>query len=338
MQSLAPLRRARTGRGSHRTVLDGMKATDIPPHARLRAERRLRVRAPAKLNLTLRVLGRRGDGYHDLESLIVPIDLCDELTVETCPGSGWRLLCDDPEVPTDESNLITRAARELVRSIRRRGGPLDSLDGVRVTLVKRIPVGSGLGGGSSDAAATLLALSELLSLGRSQSDLGVCGARVGSDVSFFVHGAPAIVRGRGEQVQPVQVQWPGWFLLICPPLNCQTARVYSHWQPNRQNTDRPIYPFPPDRPLGAEELAQGLFNDLEEPAFCAYPQLSQWHRELQDICPLPLRLTGSGSAFYCPQDNREDAVQLADTVHERFGFAIFVMRLMTDQSTQGVAS
>ena len=140
------------------------------------------------------------------------------------------------------------------------------------------------------------------------------------------------------QVQPVRVRWPGWFLLICPPLSCQTARVYSCWQPNRENTARAVDPFPPDRQVRAKELAERLFNDLEEPAFRAYPQLGQWHRDLQEVCPVRLRLTGSGSTFYCPQDNRQAAGQLADTVHARFGFATFVTQLMTDDNPQGAAS
>jgi 4-diphosphocytidyl-2-C-methyl-D-erythritol kinase len=313
-----------------------MKATDISSHARPRAKRTLRVRAPAKLNLTLRVLGRRDDGFHELESFMAAVDLCDQLELSCGTDSPWRLTCDDPQVPSDEANLATRAARQLFDESDR---PSDrQLHGLHLAIEKRIPVGAGLGGGSSDAASTLAGLNRLLRRDLPIRELAARGARVGSDVPFFLHGSAGIVRGRGERVETLSVQWPGRFLLMCPPLACETARVYSCWQSNRDHQDRPIHPFVGDRPLRAAQLADRLFNDLEEPAFRAYPDLADWHRQLEEVCPVPVRLSGSGSTFYCPADSEQAAKELADSVSKRLGFATFVTRLLSDNNTEGAAS
>ena len=316
----------------------GMMATKTPSHGPPQSEQALTVRAPAKLNLTLRVLGRREDGYHELESLIVAVDLYDELTVERRSGAAWRLLCEHPGVPADQDNLVLRAARELARDAapqRASGGDIGGLD---ITLTKRIPPGAGLGGGSSDAAAALVAINELYRLGLSGPELAACAGRIGSDVPFFLHQPAAVVRGRGEQVETVSALWPGYFLLICPPLNCATRRVYARWKPNSNQTDRPIHPLAGSARLTAAQLAERLFNDLEAPAFSAYPQLAQWHRQVQEVCPHPVRLTGSGSGLFCPLDTREAGENLAATIEHRLGFTTFSAQLLPDGNTRGAAT
>ncbi|MFH1609315.1 MAG: 4-(cytidine 5'-diphospho)-2-C-methyl-D-erythritol kinase, partial [Candidatus Bipolaricaulota bacterium] len=175
----------------------------------------MEVLAYAKLNLVLRVVGRRADGYHELESVVTAVDLADEITL-TVGGQGVTL--DAPaELGPPERNLALRAARALLT----RDEP-----GVRITLRKRIPVGAGLGGGSSDAAAVLVGLNKLLGLGRSVTELQVVGAGIGADVPFFLGGSPAWIEGIGDRVTPVEVPLPEAFLILVPSFRCPTPDVY----------------------------------------------------------------------------------------------------------------
>src|SRR5579885_1660078 len=177
------------------------------------------IRAYAKINLTLDVLGRRADGYHELVTVMQEIDLYDTLCLTTADDGKVQLLCSVPELNNTE-NLVVRAA-ELVR--RQRG--LEQ--GVRIELLKRIPVAAGLGGGSSDAAAVLLALQRQLPL--SPTDLLDLAAALGSDVPFFLTGGLALCEGRGERVQPLDAQLPPsmrWLLLLKPAISISTAAVF----------------------------------------------------------------------------------------------------------------
>src|SRR5215470_326371 len=151
------------------------------------------VLAPAKVNLTLQVIGRRVDGYHELVSWVAPLDLCDELIIDASAGEGVALSCDSPGLESGRSNLVVRAAEALARE----AGVEPRL---RIQLRKRIPIAAGLGGGSSDAAATIVALNRLWRLGWSRDRLAEIGAEIGSDVALFVIGMPCVIRGRGERV------------------------------------------------------------------------------------------------------------------------------------------
>src|SRR5437016_10219566 len=168
-------------------------------------ERVIRRPAHAKLNVFLRVLGRRADGYHEIESLIVPVSLADDVTVRLDPELRLSVrgeLADS--VPLDEDNLVVRAARVLAAT-----GGVDA--GADIELEKRIPVAAGLGGGSADAAAALLALNELWGCGLEAGELLACGAKVGSDVPALLAGRPVLARGRGEGVEPAEAA-PGWWV------------------------------------------------------------------------------------------------------------------------------
>ena len=169
--------------------------------------------APAKINLSLRVLGRRMDGFHEIETLMVPITLADE--IEVVPSGGIpgdiELSCSDPTLPVGEGNLAFRAAQHLQAQI---GAPTRA---VRIILDKRIPHGAGLGGGSSDAATVLLALNELWSAGLDTMQLAGLAAELGSDVPFFIYRSAALCRGRGERVEPISFGEPLPLLLLKPP-------------------------------------------------------------------------------------------------------------------------
>jgi 4-diphosphocytidyl-2-C-methyl-D-erythritol kinase len=174
--------------------------------------------APAKINRELRVGGRRPDGYHEIRSRIVSIDLAD--SIEVAPGRGLELACAGLEVPPGESNLVVRAARALADRV---GRPADA----RIRLTKRVPVGAGLGGGSSDAARTLVLLSRLWDSELAEEDLESVAASIGSDVPFFLVGGEADVAGRGEIVTPLPDSPAVELLLLVPPFPLSTAEVYS---------------------------------------------------------------------------------------------------------------
>ena len=165
----------------------------------------LTVRSPAKINWHLRIIGRREDGFHELESLVSTVTLFDRLTFTDSCDPGVALICDRADVPADERNLIVQAGTLLAES-----GSTDR--GATCELAKQIPVGGGLGGGSSNAAATLIALNQLWNLNRPIEELKPLAAQLGSDVSLFLPGGSAVIRGRGEHVTPINLPWHGWIV------------------------------------------------------------------------------------------------------------------------------
>ena len=151
--------------------------------------------SPCKVNLLLNILGRRADGFHELETVMQPVDLCDRLTFERC-GGAVELSCSDATLPVDSRNLVHRAATGFLQAAK-------ISDGVRIHLEKKIPLAAGLGGGSGNAATTLLALNELFGQPLSAAKLNELAAALGSDVPFFLQGKPALATGRGEKIQPL---------------------------------------------------------------------------------------------------------------------------------------
>ncbi len=238
----------------------------------------LTVLAYAKLNLVLRVVGRREDGYHLLRSLVCAVDLADELELSLRPR-GIELLAPD-ELGPPERNLAHRAARALLGD----GDP-----GVRIVLRKRIPVGAGLGGGSSDAAAVLAGLNALLALGRTPEELRALGASLGADVPFFLGPSPAWVEGIGERVSPAAVKLPGAFLILVPPFGCPTPAVYRT--------------FDALGPHAAPEFE----NDLWPAAVGLFPELRTYRELLAGVAPGRVGMTGSGSGLFAAFPSREEA-------------------------------
>lgn len=280
---------------------------------------RLTLRAPAKLNLTLAVKGRRADGYHDLESWVVLIDRYDELSFE--PSAHFCLdVENNPSVPTDERNLIHQAA---VRLAERSG--IEPRAHVR--LFKRIPAGAGLGGGSSDAAACLVGLNQLWSLRCGVEELSEIGLHVGSDVPLFIHGGQVIMRGRGEVLQPLDNTLTGWVVLICPKLQVATGEVYAaydHAARDRCET----------RPWELAELScrsvmPQLFNDLERAAFAVEPEVQQLHARLDGLHDQRVRMTGSGSAMFTLFDQAQDARHWASLAADAVPVAVHVHKILS---------
>jgi 4-diphosphocytidyl-2-C-methyl-D-erythritol kinase len=264
--------------------------------------KRVRARCPAKLNLFLEVLGRRPDGYHDLSTVMVPIDLYD--TLEVTEAKRFALEVDGPPLPG--TNTVEKAYRAVAE---RRGIP-----GVRARLVKRIPAGSGMGGGSSDAAAMIEALDALFDLGLDRHEVA---ASIGSDVNFFLERGPALCTGRGEKVAPlasrarvhVVVAWPGFPLA--------TADVYRRVREFLTESPRDVIDFLNKFDRGEPgALGRVLFNRLESAAFDLHPGLGRARRALARLPFAGARMTGSGSALYGLCATRAEAERLARRVRE----------------------
>jgi len=265
--------------------------------------------APAKLNLTLRVLGRRPDGFHDLESLVVRLAWGDEVSVRRAPAGQLTLDVDDPATPADDTNLVVRAGRALAEHA-------GIAAGAHIILRKRIPPGTGLGGASSDAATTLRLLNRLWKLGLGTEELVRLGTRLGSDVPLFFHRPVCVLRGRGELVEDLDLRLSGHVLLVLPPVACSTPAVYAEW-------DRlDAHPHRPDlcavtAALGRpDELMALCFNDLEPAAYRVAPALAELASRISEATGLAVRMTGSGAAFFRVFSTHAAAMRFAQGVAE----------------------
>lgn len=280
----------------------------------------VQVRAPAKINLSLRIVRPREDGFHEIETSIAPISLSDELRIER--GDQLEFQCDDQSLPRDANNLVVRAARLFSE---RTGIRADA----RIVLRKHIPHGAGLGGGSSDAAATLVALNELFEAPLSPDELARIAAQIGSDVPFFIGTSAAVCRGRGEIVTPAPAPWLR-LLLAKPEFGVATADAYARWQTSRA---LPHVDYAP------QHFDDGTFvNDLERPVFEKYPflaRLKSWLREQPEIGAA--LLSGSGSTVFGALRADADADALARRVRAELDPKLWTCAAETLQSLEGDA-
>ena len=261
--------------------------------------------APAKINLSLRVLGRRAEGFHDLESLMCPVSVFDTLDVTRRAAGGLEFVCDDATLSAGDDNLVVRAARLFC-------GACGVEPRVRIALTKRIPHGAGLGGGSSDAATTLLALDRLFETQLSRDALAALAAELGSDVPFFIYESAAVIRGRGERVEPFAFPHALPLLLIKPPFGVPTPWAYSRWKDACEI---------PGGPYVAQTFPWGeLVNDLERPVFEKYIFLADLKRWLlaQPEAAGAL-MSGSGATVFALLRAKEDALPLGERVAQEFG-------------------
>lgn len=238
----------------------------------------LTVAAPAKLNLFLHVTGRRADGYHLLETAMVPLDLCDTVTVALREDGLVRRAGGWDGVP-EEADLALRAARALRAAT---GCPF----GADVAVAKRIPVGGGLGGGSSDAASVLLALDRLWSLGLARTRLAEIGLALGADVPFFLHGGPALAGGVGEVLRALTVP-PAWAAIVVPPVAVSTAAIFAAPELTRNAASAKMNVF-------SEGYGR---NDLEPVASARHPEIGAALSALRERDPRA-RMSGSGSSVF----------------------------------------
>ena len=260
-------------------------------------DRILKTKTPAKLNLRLKVTGRRPDGYHELVSLMVPVDVCDKLEFQVTDGK-LELVWEGLHVSADENNLVLRATRSFFARSGLQGGVV-----ARVT--KDIPVAAGMGGGSSDAAATLLSLNHLWSEPLSVETLRALALQLGADVPFFLDPKPSIARGVGEILEPVE-RWPEfWYLIVTPRLQVSTAWVYENLRLGLTSDE---YVRIKDQ-LGKESLvlSQFLENDLESVTSVKYPILDRIKKTLLDVGAEGALMTGSGPSVFGVFGSRKEA-------------------------------
>src|ERR1700742_1550058 len=279
---------------------------------------RLEKKSPCKVNLILNILGKRPDGFHELETVMQPVNLFDELSFER-GGNGIQLTCDEPGLPVDSKNLVYRAAEAFLK--------LQNLSaGVRIHLTKRIPMAAGLGGGSGNAATTLLGMNELFGAPLNIAALESIAATLGSDIPFFLHDQPALATGRGEKEQPLDTFAAlrgKAFLLIHPGFGISTPWSY-------QNLAR----FPEalnGRPGRAQKLITWLqagdlkaadaefYNSLEAPAFDKFPVLGLYKEFLKVNGALFSLMSGSGSTTFAIAENLTAAQTLETKFKAQFG-------------------
>ncbi|HST29213.1 MAG TPA: 4-(cytidine 5'-diphospho)-2-C-methyl-D-erythritol kinase [Chthoniobacterales bacterium] len=257
--------------------------------------------APAKINLSLRVLGKRADGFHEIETLISPISLYDKIDIEK--QNRWiDLSCNDPTLSTGADNLVVRSAKLFFEHAKIKSG-------VSIKLEKHIPHGAGLGGGSSDAAATLRGLNQLFETKLSGKDLAKLAAAIGSDVSFFLSDSAAVCKGRGEIVEPMKLSRKFSILLLKPAFGVASGWAYSRWQNSkelpgisyaRQNFDD-----------------QNLVNDLERPVFEKFvflAQLKTWLLKQPEVGAA--LMSGSGSTVFAVMRPKADVAALSKRAKE----------------------
>jgi 4-diphosphocytidyl-2-C-methyl-D-erythritol kinase len=274
--------------------------------------------SPCKVNLLLNILGTRPDGFHELETIMHPVGFSDRLTFER-GGGAVKLSCSDATLPVDAKNLVHRAATAFL-------GAAKISDGVRIRLEKKIPLAAGLGGGSGDAATTLLALNELFGQPLAAPALAALAATLGSDVPFFLQNRPALATGRGEKIEPLDsfsALRGKAFLLIHPGFGISTPWAY-----------RNLARFPDalnGRPGRAQKLASILqtadlktaarefYNSLEAPAFDKFPVLALYQEFLRAHGALAMLMSGSGSTTFAIVENVAAGEALVEIFKGKFG-------------------
>jgi len=272
--------------------------------------------APAKINLSLEIKGRRADGFHEIETLMTPISLADRLTIETIANEGAvDFSCDDPSLPAGEDNLVVRAVK-LFREATKTG------TGIKIVLEKKIPHGGGLGGGSSDAASTLLGLNELFGAGISDGDLISLAAQLGSDVPFFMARSAAICRGRGEMVSPTSLAGRFNLLLLKPDFGVPTSWAYGKWKESQR---LPRIDYSPQEFDGVR-----FVNDLERPVFEKFVLLAHMKTWLRLQAEVGAALmSGSGSTVFAILRDPKKAAPLSERIRAEIDPTIWLFACET---------
>ena len=282
----------------------------------------IRVRCPAKINLGLWILGRRDDGYHEVDTILQTVGLEDEITLEPAP-KGFSLETRGIPIPANGPNLVERAWDLIAERAAAANAP-----GIRARLTKRIPIGAGLGGGSSDAAGFLAGANHLLGLGLSKAELKSLGAALGSDVPFFFEGGTARATGRGEQVRQLCPIDPFWAVLVSPPIAISTTWAYG----------RARFCLTPSR-LGANVLASAIgsrewgavadamHNVFEDVVLPEFPSLAELKRAIIGCGAMRALLSGSGSTLYGVVRSFDEAMRAAKGIAGR-GAEVRVVRTL----------
>ncbi|MEG0471190.1 MAG: 4-(cytidine 5'-diphospho)-2-C-methyl-D-erythritol kinase [Solibacillus sp.] len=284
----------------------------------------LYVKAPAKINLTLDVLYKRPDNYHEVEMIMTTVDLADRIGLETRKDGQIKIVSADRFVPDDNRNFAYQAA-ELLKNT------YGLSEGVTITIEKQIPIAAGLAGGSSDAAATLRGLNELWNLNLSLDELAEHGAKIGSDVSFCVYGGTALATGRGEKIKELPVPPTCWVILAKPKIGVSTADIYGGLKvdqiehPNTAQMMKAIENN--DYPL----LCASLGNVLESVTFNLYPEVVTIKEQMQRFGADAVLMSGSGPTVFGLVDNEARVSRIYNGLR---GFCeeVYVVRMLGDRN------
>jgi len=295
--------------------------TDAPQFEK--TEDGLLVRAPAKLNLSLLVAGKRPDGFHELETVMAKIDWYDEILIQPGDKKGIELICNGREwAPAGEDNLVCQAARRVLAE----SGQVADL---RLTLTKNVPAGTGLGAASSDAATTLLGLDRYLNLGLSHAVLAEIAAALGSDVAFFLGGPLAFCRGKGEKIVGLTPDFGFTALLFLPAVSVSTKTIYNnyiHDPVGYEQYSRRLHAYLEKNRI--DFIAEMCANMLETTCFHLFEQLGELKRTIESLGVRPVCLSGSGSAMFCILDDHdiERLIPARDELTEKTGCRSVVVR------------
>lgn len=261
------------------------------------------LKAPAKINLFLEVLKKRPDGYHEIETILQEIDLADNLTLKETSSPEIIIQCPNPHIPTDSRNLAYKAAFLLKKYIR------EKKRGVIISIAKNIPIAAGLGGGSSDAAATLKSLNRLWKLNLDTRTLSNLAQEIGMDVPFFIQGGLGLGRGRGEKVSPLKPLPETWFILTIPPLKVSTAWVYSHLiisSLTRKIKENKMI-LKAIQSGDIVEVGRQLFNRLEEVTMKRHRELAYLKESILSTGAKGALMSGSGPVVFGLFSSRREA-------------------------------
>ncbi len=284
----------------------------------------LHLNAYAKINLTLDVLGDRPDGYHNIETVLHTVELHDSITLRE-NGEGIAVRCESPDVPADTRNIVHKAAALLKETFR-------VPRGVEVELTKCIPIASGLGGGSSDAAVTLLGLAQMWKLRLGERQLMDLAAQIGSDVPFFLAGGAALATGRGERIRLLRPLPTTWVVLARPPLQVSTEWAYgelNHETPRRRPDTRAVV-----RALDAEdpaEVGRLLCNVFEDVVETHHPAVRALRERIAARHPLGVSMSGTGPVLFALAAKESDARTLGEALAAEDGCEVFVTRTFAEE-------
>ena len=293
----------------------------------------LTVFSPAKINVYLRILGKRPDGYHDLETVMLPLDFGDEIILQLQP-KVITLDCDDPRLPTDDSNLAISAARLFAKRCGEQRG-------AKILLRKRTPLAAGLGGGSSNAAAVLKGLNELWGADLSERTLHELAAGMGSDINFFLTSGAALCHGRGEHVEAIPCKLSAAILLVNPGFGISTKWAYESWAKAASTlTAKPTEVSLLLRALAEDDLARVstlLFNSLEAPSVTKFPVLRLLKSAMHAGGATGALMSGSGATVFGLFADAGQAKRSAEKIREQFGPSMWTHIAHVSQSCLGLA-
>ena len=288
----------------------------------------MKIRAPAKINIRLRVVGKRKDGYHLLDTIMVPVSLYDDIDIRRLKafdkekrdkGPRIEVICDHPSVPSGEKNLAYQAARAFLQ--------MHGLDTqLRIRIRKRIPVGAGLGGGSSDAAAILMGLNRLFKPGLSNRRLKKLATRIGADVPFFLARSPARARGIGERLTVIR-QFPRfWVVILYPGFEVSTAWVFGHYRPTL--TKASVNTSITSSLRSCKKIAAMMVNDLETVTMRRYPVIRLLKEELACHGAAGVLMSGSGSSVFGLFESKRKAQRAFRRLQKKEGPKAFLARIL----------